>query len=247
MEKTMKSLSLFISILLISTCYSQEKSLKTNKDYYADVGVGMTFPISYFGMNTGKNNSYGAANNGFCVNGAYGFMVKKYLGFKVALSVNTYPVDNLIDTTFMNTSLPADVVLRTEVGRWTNLSILLGPTVHYSKGRSIFMLSLLGGIMIANRPSVEYDFYKNERLIDTYYLTGGEGLGVCIRPELSHTYMLNEKLGLKTYISYSYGSPALEYKAEYKLMQSGWQKKDYATTQRITNIDIGLCLMIKMK
>lgn len=247
MEKKMKSLTLFISILLISTCYSQEKSLNTSKDYYADVGVGMSFPISYFGMNSGKNNSYGAANNGFCANGGYGFMSGKHLGFKVAFSLNSFPADNLIDNTFMNISFPADVVLTTEVGRWTNLSILLGPTFHYSKGKSIFMGSLLGGIMIANRPSVSHIFYQNDRLIGTYYLTSGKGMGVCIRPELSHTYMLNEKLGLKTYVSYSYSSPALEYKAEYKLIQSGWQKRDYTTTQRITNIDIGLSLLVKMK
>lgn len=248
MERTIKSIVLLMSILILSNCYSQENNSSNNKkDYYAEIGGGLSIPTSYFGMNNSDNNSTGSANNGLCIYGSYGFLSKKYFGFKFALSINSYTTNNLIDTTFMNTPLPTDVTLITEAGRWTNISLLLGPTFHYSEGKSIFKLSILGGFFIANRPSIGHNFFRNGKLAWIYYISSGKGTSICVRPELSYTYMINERFGIKTYLCYSYSKPTLEYKAEYPLHTNNWKFNDISTTQTITNVDIGVALVIRMK
>ncbi len=238
-------------ILLSFVCkvsFSQEESNRNgNKSFFASIGVGVSMPNGSFGSVSGTDNSHGAANNGFCIYGSYGYTSNNLLGLKVAISINSYSADQLIDTTFMNIGLPPDVHLITDVGRWTNINMLVGPTLNYGIGRSQISMSLLGGLTVANRPSVGHNFFTNNNLIWIYYISSGKGMSFCVRPEINYIYSINKRFGLLFNISYSYSNPTLEYKAEYPLLSSGWKYKDLETRQKITAIDIGLSLLIKMK
>ncbi len=226
--------------------YSQDlKPSHKNKDYYANFGIGYSIPTGNFSKKTVTNDSHGSANNGFAVYGRYGFKGDKYFGFNVAISVNSFSANTMIDTTFMNTELKDDVQLSTKVGNWVNINLMAGPSFNLSKRNSRFEISAFGGLAIANRPSIEHDFVQDGNLIWIYFISSGKGYSFYIRPEISYSYLFNGKYGLRLYLSYSYSKPTLNCKAEYPMTPNGWKTKDLSLTQKISSIDLGVCFVIK--
>lgn len=237
----------FIIAFFSIAIYSNSQEVDSLKRFFVEIGGGISIPKGNFANAEINNLENGFAKKGFNIYGNYNY-IKNKIGFNIGTIINIFSVNELIDTTFTsNFEIPSYLKYDVAYGKWFNINIFLGPSFCHSYKNTLFKISLLGGFVIANRPFISHNFYSgiNNDVIWQLYIGQGKGFALSVNPEISITYDIFKRVSVKTFLSYTYSNPNINFKEQYEVYNSVWVTSEHETKIKISSVNIGLCLVLK--
>jgi hypothetical protein len=249
----MKYLLSFICFLIYFSASSQTTVDSVKKrNFFVEFGTGVSVPVGNFAKTDSDNSKSGFAKNGLSFYANYNRVGKKNFGLKLALSLNAFRPDKNIDTTMFVIPPSSNIKHTVTYGNWFLINFLMGPTYDISKKNITVNFSLLAGVLLSNRPSINHYFYTDKIADGSQYLIrNGKGTSFSIRPEVSVKYSFSKRFALKFYCALTYSSAKYSYDiicnnknfnpliAQYDLLN------EVDVVHSISYLDMGICISLE--
>jgi hypothetical protein len=236
------TLSFFLILYFCGFTQDDPEKPAKQKQYIAEVLVGLSDPTSAFGSSDFDNEEAGLAGNGGFLFLSYGPLYNKRVGYEIALSASVNPFVKEVDELLSSAQVPSGYDYDYKTGQWINICFMAGPRLSLPVKRFALDLRLLGGLMLSDEPFIVQSYYRNGYLIYELKEGYGDGVTVAIQTGLGIRYSISHHIDIKLSAHYITGKPNIKSKFHmYKdACYENLREQEYKQPVSLLNYGIGL-------